>query len=124
RPPPDRLSFLFLLSGVAALVSRNVSQRVLFPAPGVHMVAVTINVSVFVFGLGVGSLVGGALSQRFPQRLPQLFLLCEVLIGLFGLISLPLMKAVTQATLHNSLLMMCLATYALLCLPTIFMGAT
>ena len=44
------------------------------------------------FGLGVGSLVGGKLSQRWPNHLPQLFLLCELAIGAFGLVSLPLIK--------------------------------
>src|SRR5437588_9963369 len=89
----DALTSLFLVSGFAALIYQIVWQRVLFTALGVNMESVTIIVSVFMFGLGVGSLVGGALSRRFPRRLPQLFLLCEVAIGAFGVISLPLMKA-------------------------------
>lgn len=120
----DRLALLFLVSGFAALIYQIVWQRVLFTAFGVNIESVTVIVSVFMFGLGVGSLVGGQLSKRYPRASPRLFLLCEMVIGLFGLISLPLMKSVSQATLHSSMFTVTLTTYALLCLPTIFMGAT
>lgn len=130
RPPEgrssalDRLAYLFLVSGLAALVYQIVWQRVLFTAFGVNIESVTVIVSVFMFGLGVGSLVGGVLSRRFPRRLPELFLLCEVVVGLFGVVSLPLMKAVSGLTLHSSLPTVALTSYLLLCLPTMFMGAT
>lgn len=48
----------------------------------------------------------------------------EVLIGLFGLVSLPLIKYMGMLTLHGSLLTISLATYALLSIPTFLMGAT
>ncbi len=119
------LSFLFLLSGVAALIYQIVWQRLLFAAYGVNIESVTIIVSIFMFGLGVGSLVGGILSKRFPSHLPQLFfVLCEVAIGCFGIASLSLINWITDATVHGSLLSISLVTYAVLCLPTIFMGAT
>jgi predicted membrane-bound spermidine synthase len=124
RPSLNGLALLFLISGFAALIYQIVWERVLFTAFGVNIESVTIIVSVFMFGLGVGSLVGGVLSQRLPRRLPQLVLLCEVAIGLFGVVSLPLMRAVSQVTLHSSLFTMALTAYALLSLPTIFMGAT
>src|SRR5262249_6293057 len=53
---------LFFLSGFAALIYQIVWQRVLFAAFGVNIESVTITVSLFMFGLGVGSLVGGVLS--------------------------------------------------------------
>jgi hypothetical protein len=113
-----------LLSGVAALMYQIVWQRVLFAAYGVNIESVTIIVSIFMFGLGVGSLVGGILSKKFPSHLPQLFVLCEVAIGCFGIASLSLIKWVTDATVYGSLLEISLVTYGLLCVPTIFMGAT
>src|SRR5262249_2234508 len=73
---------------------------------------------------GVGSLVGGLLSRRFPHRAPQLFVLCEMTIALFGVVSIPLIHMVSAWTLHGSLWTVSLATYALLSLPTIGMGAT
>jgi spermidine synthase len=118
------LVFLFLISGFAALIYQIVWQRVLFAAFGVNIESVTVTVSLFMFGLGVGSLVGGQLSRRFPLHLPRLFLACELGIGLFGLISIPLIKTVGDMTLHGSLFTISMTTYALLSLPTIFMGAT
>jgi len=118
------VSFLFLLSGVAALIYQVVWQRLLFAAYGVNTESVTIIVSIFMFGLGVGSLVGGILSKRFPSHLPQLFVLCELAIGSFGIASLPLINWITDATVHGSLLSISLVTYSVLCLPTVFMGAT
>jgi len=118
------LCLLFLLSGVAALMYQIVWQRVLFAAYGVNIESVTIIVSIFMFGLGVGSLVGGILSKKFPSHLPQLFVLCEVAIGCFGIASLSLINWVTDATVYGSLLEISLVTYGLLCVPTIFMGAT
>src|SRR5437667_8242287 len=118
------LASLFILSGFAALIYQIVWQRALFTAFGVNIESITIVVAVFMFGLGVGSLVGGRLAQRWPNRLPQLFLLSELAIGGFGLVSLPLIKAVSEWTLHGSLFVIAITTYALLCIPTIFMGAT
>jgi spermidine synthase len=117
-------SLLFLVSGVAALIYQIVWQRVLFAAYGVNIESVTIIVSVFMFGLGVGSLVGGMLTRRFPSHLLLLFVICEAAIGCFGVASLPLIRWVTEATVYGSLLTLSLVSYALLCLPTIFMGAT
>jgi spermidine synthase/MFS family permease len=118
------LASLFLVSGFAALIYQIVWQRALFNAFGVNIESITIVVAVFMFGLGVGSLVGGKLSQRWPKRLPQLFVVCELAIGGFGLVSLPLIKMVSALTLHGSPVVIAITIYALLCIPTIFMGAT
>ncbi|HEY1859694.1 MAG TPA: methyltransferase domain-containing protein, partial [Gemmataceae bacterium] len=118
------LSLLFLISGFAALIYQIVWQRVLFTAFGVNIESVTLIVAVFMFGLGVGSLIGGWLSRCLPNHVLRLFLACELLIGVFGLASLPLIKAVTALAIHGSLFTIGVTTYALLCVPTIFMGAT
>ena len=118
------LSFLFLISGLAALIYQIVWQRVLYAAFGVNIESITIIVSIFMFGLGLGSLVGGLLASRFPRHAPALFLACEVGIGAFGLISIPLMHAVARFTLHGSLFAITLTIFALLAVPTMLMGAT
>jgi spermidine synthase len=118
------LASLFILSGFAALIYQVVWQRALFTAFGVNIESITLIVAVFMFGLGVGSLVGGSLSKRFPRRLLHLLLGCEVLIGLFGLASLPLIRAVAALALHGSPLTIGLAVWGLLCVPTVLMGAT
>lgn len=118
------LAFLFLISGFAALIYQIVWQRALFAAFGVNIESITIVVSLFMFGLGIGSLLGGYLSSRFPTQGPLLFLTCELGIGAFGVLSLPLIARVSAATILTSLPTTAAAIYALLCFPTMLMGAT
>jgi len=118
------ISSLFMASGFAALIYQVAWQRALFTAFGVNIESITIIVSLFMFGLGVGAMVGGVLSHRFADRLPGLFLVCELAIGVFGLFSLALIDVVSAATLDGSLATISLAIYALLSVPTMFMGAT
>ncbi len=118
------LLVLFLFSGFSALIYQIVWQRALFQAFGVNIESVTIIVSIFMLGLGIGSLTGGLLSKRFPRHLPHMFVICESIIGLFGIFSLELISVITQATIHSSLLTISVATYGLLFIPTMFMGAT
>lgn len=118
------LSALFFISGVAALVYQVAWQRTLFRYFGVNMEPVTIIVSIFMLGLGLGALAGGALSRQPPARLPVIFVLIELGIGLFGFASLPLIYAVGDAARASSLVAMGAAVYALLALPTFLMGAT
>ncbi len=120
----ERLYLLFFVSGFAALIYQVVWQRALFTAFGVNIETITVIVAVFMFGLGIGSLVGGVLSKWFAHRLLWLFVACELSIGLFGLCSLSLIERVTTAVLYGSLFTIAATTYALLFLPTICMGAT
>ncbi|MFL5347704.1 MAG: hypothetical protein ACJ8AT_23190 [Hyalangium sp.] len=118
------LGFLFFLSGMAALVYQVTWQRVLFASFGVNIESVTLVVTIFMFGLGVGSVLGGSLSKRYPQALPRLFLLCEVVVGCFGIISLPLIRGAGAVMVHNSLPVTALVISGLLAVPTLMMGAT
>ena len=58
-----RLVLLFFVSGIAALIYQVCWQRLLFEAFGVDMESVTIIVSTFMLGLGLGALVGGQSSK-------------------------------------------------------------
>ena len=118
------LAILFLLSGMAALVYEVVWQRVLFSVYGVNIESVTMVVALFMFGLGIGSLVGGALSRRFPLHVPWLFAACELGIGAFGAVSIPLITFVGARTLHLSPLAVGATVFALLLVPVVLMGAT
>lgn len=122
--PNHRLYMLFFLSGFAALIYQVVWQRVLFKFFGVNIETVTVIVSIFLFGLGVGALIGGFLSRKYPQYLPHLFSACEAIIGIFGLFSLSLFEQIYSSTLHSSPLLILLIIYAILLIPTICMGAT
>jgi MFS family permease len=115
---------LFFLSGVAALVYQVCWQRMLFVAFGVDIESVTIIVSTFMFGLGVGALVGGELADRFPKRMLTMFSIIELTIGVFGILSPTLIPAIGSVAIQGSLPTIALANFLLLLVPTIMMGAT
>jgi len=112
----------FLLSGFAALIYQLVWQRSLFAIYGIDSASVTVVVTAFMAGLGVGSLLGGAWSRRFPA-LP-LFAAFELGIGAYGLASLPLFAWAGSFTLGLPRLGTGLVTFALVLVPTTLMGAT
>ena len=62
--PLGFLYLVFFVSGFAALVYQVVWQRALFAIYGVNIESVTIVVSAFMLGLGLGSFAGGKLSAR------------------------------------------------------------
>jgi len=119
-----RLVPLFTASGVAALVYQVCWQRLLFVAFGVDIESITIIVSAFMLGLGVGALIGGELADRLPDNIMGLFALTELLIGIFGFFSPWLMGAVAAATIQGSTLEIAAVNFLLLLFPTTLMGAT
>ena len=79
---------LFLFSGFSALVYQVIWQRILGIFSGVHIYSVTLIVTAFMAGLGLGSLLGGWISDRSSRKTSlALFALCELGIGLFELAS-------------------------------------
>lgn len=120
----DVLSPLFFLSGTAALIYQVAWQRTLYNLFGINMESVTIIVSVFMFGLGIGALAGGWLSRLRGRTLPMLFVAIELGIGLFGVFSLPLISRVGAAAQLQPLPQMAATVFALLAVPTFLMGAT
>jgi len=118
------IAFLFLVSGFSALIYQVVWQRTLFATFGINSESVTVIVSVFMLGLGIGALAGGYLQQRFRHRLLRLFLALEVLIGVFGLASLALIHRVSIAAGDTSTGALVLWVYLILAVPTLMMGAT
>jgi len=68
-----RVATAFFLSGAAALIYQVVWQRLLFVVVGVDIESVTIVVSTFMMGLGVGAILGGWLADIFPRRILLVF---------------------------------------------------
>ena len=64
------LIFLFMISGTAALIYQICWQRLLFEGFGVDMESVTIVVSTFMLGLGLGALA--LFSRRSSNALNRL----------------------------------------------------
>jgi predicted membrane-bound spermidine synthase len=119
-----RLILLFLVSGAAALIYQICWQRLLFESVGVDIESVTIIVSTFMLGLGLGSLAGGDLADRFPARTLEMFALIELATGAFGAFSPALIHAVSNVVVHASLAATVAANFGLLLFPTALMGAT
>jgi spermidine synthase len=118
------LYLVFLASGFAALLYQVVWQRALFGIFGINIESVTIVVTAFMLGLGLGSLTGGAISKNPARPALLLFGLVEMGIGVFGVASLPLFRAVGALTLGASPVVTALVTFLLTLVPTMLMGST
>lgn len=118
------LSALFFASGMPALIYQVVWQRALFAIYGVNVESVAVVVSAFMLGLGLGSLLGGRLSARFPRHGILLFGACEMGVALIGILSLQIFHWAASFTAGSGLLHVILFSLLLLLLPTMLMGAT
>ncbi len=115
---------VFLLSGFAALLYQIVWQRALYAIYGINIESVTMVVTAFMLGLGVGSVAGGAVSKDPKRPVLLMFSLVELGIGLFGLISLRVFHVVGDATLGMSAVATFVVTFLLVLVPTLLMGST
>ena len=94
------LIFLIMISGTAALIYQICWQRLLFEGFGVDMESVTIVVSTFMLGLGLGALAGGEIADRFPGRAIPMFAMIELTTGAFGVCSPYPIRAISAATVR------------------------
>jgi spermidine synthase len=79
---------VFFLSGFSALIYQTAWQRMLGLFAGSDMVATTLVVGAFLFGLGVGSLWSASFADRLSHRRALVaFALCEFGVGIFALAS-------------------------------------
>ena len=118
------LCVLFFFSGFPALIYQLTWQRALFRVFGVNIESVTIVVTAFMLGLGLGSLLGGVLSKW--QAIPLLPLLAaiELLTGGFGLVSLSIFDKVGALASGLPLPLEAAIALGLVAVPTLLMGAT
>jgi spermidine synthase len=115
---------LFFVSGFPALMYQIVWQRALFTIYGVNIESVTIIVTVFMLGLGLGSLAGGRLSTAGGVRALRAFGIIEVSIGTFGFYSLWIFHRAAEFTAGVSTAATGAITFLLLLIPTLLMGST
>lgn len=118
------LYIVFFLSGFSALIYQLAWQRRLFTIMGSDSTSITIVVSLFMFGLGFGSLLGGELATRYLNRRILIFSLLELLIGVFGITSVFLLAYVEQNILSMGYVGQTTVCALLLLIPTLLMGAT
>jgi spermidine synthase len=115
---------LFFVSGFPALLYQIVWQRALFAIYGVNIESVTIVVTAFMLGLGLGSLAGGWLSAREKAPLLLAFGFAELGIAIFGLFSLKIFHAAAVFSAGAPPLMTSVMAFALVVIPTMLMGCT
>ena len=118
------LCVLFFFSGFPALIYQLTWQRALFRTFGVNIESVTIVVTAFMLGLGLGSLAGGWLSKRRTIPLLPLLAAIELMTGCYGLVSLDIFDRVGDLTIGLPLAATAAASLALVLVPTLLMGAT
>src|SRR5437870_5426489 len=79
---------VFFVSGFAALLYQVIWQRLLVFFSGADVYAVTLIVTTFMAGLGLGNLGGGYVADRFSRRTNLvMFIAAELAIMIFGLLS-------------------------------------
>lgn len=115
---------VFFLSGTAALIYQIAWQRALFAVYGLDILSVTVVVTAFMLGLGLGSLLGGALSKIWPRAAIPLFAVSELGIGAFGFFSVSLFQKVAASTGGLGHLATGVVAFFLVVIPTTLMGAT
>src|SRR5258708_26166490 len=116
--------YLFFFSGSTSLIYQMVWERALFALYGVNIESVTVVVTGFLLGLGLGSLVGGFLSQVPGMPLLAIFGAVELSTAVYGIFSLRLFDQVGRYTAGISLFGTTAISFALLLIPTMLMGST
>ncbi len=118
------LAAIFFISGFSALVYQVCWQRLLFTGFGVDLTSITVIVSVFMAGLGIGAFFGGRIADRFSSNIIVIFCLVELGIGLFGFLSYFLIHTLQDLFIHTNLEILAVVTFILLIFPTFLMGTT
>lgn len=118
------LALLFFCSGASALMYQVMWQRMLFTVFGVDLASITIIVSVFMFGLGLGGLLGGYLADIAHRQRLMLYVAIEFGIAAFGFLSPSLIDWLGNVLFNNSVWLTGLSSFLILAFPTVLMGAT
>jgi spermidine synthase len=123
KAPTRLLAFVFFASGLASLAYQVAWQRILIIPLGVGTLSITLIVSVYILGLGVGSLIGSRIADRAPDPY-RLYALIEAALGVTGFASVPVLGTLERLAAHATPAAAFLCSFAFLCLPTILMGIT
>jgi spermidine synthase len=121
--PLTLLGAVFFISGFATLIYQIAWQRLLTVYYGVGPVSIAVIVSVFLLGLGIGSLAGGWIAERV-RRLVVLYAAIEIALGVYGLASLSFLDFLGRTTAGSSYALTALFSASFLLPPTVLMGAT
>src|ERR1700738_749500 len=112
------LCALFFFSGFPALIYQLTWQRELFRIFGVNSESVTIVVTAFMLGLGLGRLAGCWLSKRLRVGLLPLLAVIEMTTAAFGIVSLNVFEQVGALIVNWPLPAVAAANLSLVIVPT------
>ncbi|MCP9748939.1 fused MFS/spermidine synthase [Lacihabitans sp. CS3-21] len=133
NPKSRNLTALFLISiyffsGFAALVYQVIWQRWLAFFTGISSVNISLIVSAFMAGLGIGYLAGGYLSDRLQQgKHVFYFFLAEIGIGIFAFFSKSIFYDwlfVENSSFQLGSIYLYMILFLLLLVPTFLMGVS
>lgn len=117
----------FFVSGASALIYQVCWQRSLYGLVGVDMDSITIVVSAFMLGIGIGGMLGGWLADRHPARRLMIFAAAELTIALYGAattVLLPWMDGAMVGPAWGSAAARAVTCFGFLIVPTYLMGMT
>ncbi len=115
----------FFASGCAALIYQIVWQRYLFTGLGVDIDSVTLIVSTFMLGIGIGGAIGGWLADRWPNWRLRLYAFAELALALIGFCSPWIFSQVQMMSSWGwSYGAVSVASIAIVLVPTAIMGTT
>ncbi len=117
----------FTASGFSALAYQVAWQRVLTQAVGSDAISTVLIVTIFMASLGLGAEIARKVLERPKLNLARTYALIETAVGIYGLVSIPLMRHVNAwwAELGlSSLLADSGLNFVLLAPPVIGMGMT
>jgi len=117
------LSAVCFCSGFSSLVYQVAWQRLLTIHYGIGAISIALIVSVFMLGLGLGSLIGGRLAERVREPY-LLYASIEGALGLSGLLSLPLILWLGRISADYTPAASFAWLFALLVVSTLPMGTT
>lgn len=120
----SNLAGIFFISGFSALIYQVCWQRLLFTGFGIDLTSITVIVSVFMAGLGIGAFFGGRIADKYSQSIILIFCLIELGIGFFGLFSHKFILSIQDLLIHASLFSTAIGSFLLLLFPTFLMGTT
>ncbi len=119
---------VFFVSGFAALLYQVIWQRLLVFFSGADVYSVTLIVTTFMAGLGLGNLVGGSVADRSSRRTNMvMFVAAELAIMIFGLLSKGFFYDflyTRHPELGQSSWLLWIVLFCSLLWPTFFMGVS
>lgn len=118
------VSGIFFLSGISALIYQVCWQRLLFLSFGIDLTSITITVSAFMAGLGIGAFFGGRIADRNPNRILLIFCLLELFISFYGFFSRTAILHLQDVLIHSNIYATSLGIFLFLLPPTFLMGTT